>query len=831
MSQGSQAFGLFLLCLCCAPTTGWAQTRTELPGITIIGKSPLPGLGQSLLETASPAQSANSRDLDNSQAADLSDFMAQNMGGVYVNQVQGNPNQMDINYRGFTASPLLGTPQGLSVYMDGVRMNQAFGDVLSWDLIPRSAIASLTLVPGSNPLYGLNTLGGALAIQTKSGLSHAGTRLHSTLASGQRRALELEHGGRNDKGLNWFVTGQFSDEEGWREASPSELRQWFGKLGWKDARSQLALSLSHGRSALTGNGLQEERLLALDRRSAYTRPDTTRNQSTLINLTGQHELSDTRLLAGNAYYRTLRSSTFNGDVNDEALGQSVYQLSEDDRNALAGAGYSGYPGGTGLNSSNTPFPYWRCLAQVLQQDEPGEKCTGLINRSQTQQHSHGAALQLSMLDPLWGQRNQLTVGLSLDAHRSDFSQTSQLGYINPDRSITGLPAYADGQTGGTADGLPLDNRVHLKGRSTTWSALATNTVSIQERWHLTVSGRFNRTEVSNRDQIKPGGGSGSLDGDHVFQGFNPALGLAFAVQPGLGAYLGYSQSSRTPTAIELGCADSANPCKLPNAMAGDPPLKQVITQTWELGLRGTAATHTQWSAGVFRTPSRDDIAFVASDTASGFGYFKNFGRTLRQGLELGLQSRQGPLRIDAHYTWLDARYQSAETLGGSANSSSDASSPGLEGAIAVRPGDKLPMTPQQIFKLQLQYRWSEAWHTGLGLVAMGGMYARGNENNQHSPDGLSYLGSGRIPGYALLHVHARYQPTPQSTWSLHIGNLLNRSYATAAQLGPTVFNAQGNQVQTQPYPAVAGQRPLQYSQFVAPGAPRHISLSWRYRFN
>ena len=87
--------------------------------------------------------------------------------------MQSNPFQADINYRGYTASPLLGTPQGLSVYMDGVRLNQPFGDVVSWDLIPRLAIASTTLMPGSNPLFGLNTLGGALAIQTKDGRDHA----------------------------------------------------------------------------------------------------------------------------------------------------------------------------------------------------------------------------------------------------------------------------------------------------------------------------------------------------------------------------------------------------------------------------------------------------------------------------------------------------------------------------------------------------------------------------------------------------------------------------------------------------------------------------------
>ena len=351
----------------CAGTHAWAQDAVELPVVTIVGTMPIPGMSQPLSEIASAVQTANSKDLADSQALDLSSFMNQRLGGVYVNEVQGNPHQMDVNYRGFTASPLLGTPQGLSVYMDGVRMNQPFGDVVSWDLIPRSAIHNMTLMPGSNPLFGLNTLGGALSVQTKSGLNSPGTSVQTTVGSSQRRSVELEHGGRNDKGLHWFVTGNVFNEEGWREASPSRVRQAFGKLGWKDGATDVALTLSHANNALTGNGMQEERMLANDYRSVYTKPDETKNRSTLLNLTGKHTLNDNTLVAANAYYRTIRTSTLNGDVNEGSLDQSVYQLSAADRTALQSAGYTGYPTApSGLNKTNTPFPMWRCIAQALQ---------------------------------------------------------------------------------------------------------------------------------------------------------------------------------------------------------------------------------------------------------------------------------------------------------------------------------------------------------------------------------------------------------------------------------------------------------------------------------
>jgi len=154
--------------------------------VTVIAAAPLPGVDLTREEIPAPVQTANQRDIEDSGALDLSDFMNRRLNGVHLNEVQGNPFQSDLNYRGYNASPLLGTPQGFSVYMDGVRLNQPFGDVVSWDLIPRLAIAETILMPGSNPLFGLNTLGGALSIQTKDGHSNPGTALE--ISGGSFRA-------------------------------------------------------------------------------------------------------------------------------------------------------------------------------------------------------------------------------------------------------------------------------------------------------------------------------------------------------------------------------------------------------------------------------------------------------------------------------------------------------------------------------------------------------------------------------------------------------------------------------------------------------------------
>src|SRR5688500_17041862 len=198
----------------------WAQESDQATPppldihVIVVGTTPLPGVEQPVDRVPAPVQTSTADDLENSGALDLSDFANRRLQGVHVNEMQGNPFQPDVNYRGYTASPLLGTPQGLSVYMDGVRLNQPFGDVVSWDLIPRMAIASTALMPGSNPLFGLNTLGGALAVNTKSGTTHPGTTLQANYGSDVRRALDFEHGGARAGRLNWYLAGTLFAEDG-----------------------------------------------------------------------------------------------------------------------------------------------------------------------------------------------------------------------------------------------------------------------------------------------------------------------------------------------------------------------------------------------------------------------------------------------------------------------------------------------------------------------------------------------------------------------------------------------------------------------------------------
>ena len=799
------------------------EAAAPMAQVIIVANTPLPGTGLRLEQVAGAVQTASARDIDRSGALDLSDFLNRSLGSVHVNENQGNPLMMDVSYRGYTASPLLGTPQGLSVYMDGVRLNQPFGDVVLWDMIPKDAIATVSLMGGANPLFGLNTLGGALSIRTKDGRTDGGTSLTASAGSFGRRELALQYGGSRDSGnhggggLDWLLIANGFREAGWRDDSPSRLGQLFGKLGWQSgpspSPSRLTLTYAWAQSKLNGNGLQQDALLAQRRASVFTKPDTTTNHASFVNLEAQSPLSERLQLSANAYYRSTRTSTSNGDLNEAALGESVYYRGQElDRAWLAANGF-----GNPAVEGDGAFPQWRCVAQAGRGAAPNEQCSGLVTTTASGQRNAGLSAQLGFVAP----GNQAVIGAGWDASRVRFQQSSQFGFLNADRSITPVAAFADGsQDSANA----FDQRVDLGGKVNTWSLFGSDTLSLGTQWHLTLSGRYNRTRLGNRDDLFPynnattsGEQRGSLDGEHLFSRFNPAFGVSYTPGRAINAYAGYSESSRTPTSIELGCADPEFGCRLPNSMAGDPPLDQVVSTTWEAGLRGKFTGRSRWNIGLFRGDNHRDLVFVFNSAST--GYFKNVGKTRREGIEAGFTLVGERLSLSADATWLNASYQSNERLGSHANSSAE------NGAIDVRPGDRMPAMPRQILKAAAAYQGAPTWSAGLQVVAIGSSFVRGNENNLHvagatSLDGVTTSGTGRVPGYAVVNLNASWQPAPGWTLSSHVSNLLNRQYATVGQLSPRALASDGSFRNTDREGAT----------FLTPGAPRAVSIRLRHVF-
>ena len=737
---------------------GSVSSKTEAPRVDVISTTPLPSLGTAREEIAAPVQTATAEDMKRSQSLDLTDFMNRNLGGVHINDVQNNPYQPDVSYRGFTASPLLGNPQGLSVYMDGVRMNQALGDQISWDLIPRAAISTITLMPGSNPLFGLNTLGGALSIQTKNGRDYAGTSVQTTYGSYNRRIVEMEHGGYNDKGLEWFVTMNDFRESGWRDFSPSKVQQIFGKLGWSNARTDIDLTYAFAKNNLIGNGFTPVEFQRQRYSSIFTRPDQTLNNSNFLNLAAKHEINDNLLFSGNMYYRKIKTRTLNGDGNDDLL-EAGDPGAPFDLNGLYAPGIACAPG--------------------ADEDDAEGACSGTLNRTRARQHNYGMSGQFTMLGQIAGHRNQFIVGAAYDRSQIRFNQSTEFGLLSASRGVNGVGVFGD------------EGETFLKGFTTTSSVFATDTLSVNDRWHWTVSGRFNRINVDNRDQLVPGPGgpgTGSLTGDHTFSRFNPAIGLSFTPNKAFNPYVGYNEGSRAPSSIELGCADPLSPCRLPNSLAGDPPLRKVVTRTTEVGVKGVVEG-LRWNAGLFNANNEDDIVFVASGQ-TGFGYFQN-SDTRRRGLELGLSGVVGDrLLVGANYTLVDATFRKAEELPGENNSSSFENSAG-EDVIAVRKGDRVPLIPRHQAKFFVDFKATQQWTVGADVVALSSMFVRGNENNQHQA-GDEFGGKGETGAFAIVNLRTSYQVTPMVSVFARVNNVFDREYNTAGVLGERRVNFDGS---------------------------------------
>jgi iron complex outermembrane receptor protein len=177
-----------LLTLAISQTVFADDVPQDLGIMNIVGVSPLGGsIDADKLPT--PVQTVSSEQLEKTQTISLADYINRYLGSAHVNEAQNNPLQPDISYRGFVASPLMGLPQGLSTYVNGVRFNEPFGDTVNWDLLPQGAIDSMAMY-SSNPIYGLNTLGGAIAIKTKTGFSSPKHQLEVIGGSWDRHSEE-----------------------------------------------------------------------------------------------------------------------------------------------------------------------------------------------------------------------------------------------------------------------------------------------------------------------------------------------------------------------------------------------------------------------------------------------------------------------------------------------------------------------------------------------------------------------------------------------------------------------------------------------------------------
>ncbi|MDE0926707.1 MAG: TonB-dependent receptor [Methylophilaceae bacterium] len=769
-----------------------AESTIELDEVEVISTTPLQGVGLPVERIPAAVQTVKSKDLEQQKSTSIADFMNNNMTGVSINETQNNPYQPDILFRGFTASPLLGTPQGLSVFQDGVRVNEPFGDAVNWDLIPVNAIAGMNLIPGSNPVFGLNTLGGSLSVITKNGRTHQGGAIETSFGSWGRKNHMGEFGGVSaDDSVDFFISGNYFDEDGWRDYSPTRVKQIFSKIGWENESSRLELSYTGADNDMVGNGLiQKEFVDSFGRESINTRPDQTENTLSFFNLNGSHWFNDDVEMSGNVYHRKSKRKTLNGDVNDD--------FNEDDD----GDGF----GDVDTNSDGDVDATELAAALAACGTTDSEvNCSGAVNRSETNQKGYGFNAQLAFNQPLFGKENQFITGVGYDQSKIDFEQSSEFGLVNATRGIDANGEMSD------------EAAVKLTGKTKSWGIFATDTMSLDDQWALTLAGRFNHINVKNSDQlILDDSDPESLSGDHDFHRFNPSVGLTFSPSKALTLYGSYNEGMRAPTSMELGCANPAFPCKLPNAMAGDPPLHKVVAKTFEVGARGELTKSIGWSAAVYRTVNHDDIQFISTNATNGMGYFDNVGKTRRQGLDLGLSGQLDKFTFNAGYSFINATYQSALELSNEANSTVNGDS------IQVKKGDHLANIPEHAFKLRVQYQATPNWSIGTTMNTFSDVFVRGNENNDHqggTGNDDFVQEDGKVSGYTVFNLDTRYK-FGKTGWQVFAKatNIFDKKYSSGGMLGENWFEGGAFAGDDEP------------SMMLMPGAPRAGWIGARYEF-
>jgi outer membrane receptor protein involved in Fe transport len=749
---------LSLLGMCGAAPSALAQTDVPtLRPVDVLRQAPLPGLDIPRSQYPANAQQATDADMRASGADNLPEFMNRRLTGVSASDVLGSPFQVDITYRGQQLSSVLGSAQGLSLYLDGVRMNQPFGDIVNWDLLPEAAIDTITLVPGSNPLYGLNTLAGALVLTTKSGFTHPGTEAQVSISNRGARRFDFGHGQRWANGWHAYVAGTAFDDRGWRERSPGTLSNVFLKWGRVQDDNDWTISLLGARSALTGNSLLNESLAAIDRTGAYTLTDHTHARDLLVTIQGNREIGRDDTLSLLAWQRNGRREAISGDISDNWLDWL--------------AGCAATPNAQACTDPN----------------DPGfVGMAGVLNRSSSRQDETGAGLQ-------WTHRagaHKLALGTETAVAHIRYDQFVQDGMFDATRNVLPLPEAVPVQT------------ATLRGRTQRFSLYASDVYAWSSNTQLLPSIRWNTVRVGNAIGNPAPGGAESFRYNHA----NPALGITHALTPALTLFGSASQGTRVPTALELGCADPAQPCVLPTGLQSDPFLKQVVSRTIEVGARGGAEPGLEWSAAVFRTDNRDDIVFVRSGVSQA-GFFTNIPRTRRQGLELSLKQRRTAWDWVAGLTLVSATYQSSGVLVGPLSTAANPNT--------FRPGTPIAGIPRRVLQLAADWRPNAQWTIGADLRAASSQVVSGNESGSQ-PE------LGRLPGYAIVHAHAAWSFRPHWQLVLRIQNLFDRRYAMAAAGNLDLFPA-GVAVQPGSLP--------QPERFIGPGLPRTVLLSLRYAFD
>jgi outer membrane receptor protein involved in Fe transport len=542
-----------------------------------------------------------------------------------------------------------------------------------------------------------------------------------------RFLVEAVSGGNNDR-LSYFVAGSALTDDGWRDFSPSRVRQLFGDVEWRTGSTTLNGTVTTAVNRLIGNGAAPVQLLDEDRSAIFTYPDETRTNMTLLTFRARHNPGPTVSFDGMFFYRRASIDTFNGDDSD------YDECEDDDFEELLCA------------DQGAGAPVINQIGEFITIDD--DELNGTNNTSGRLSNGWGGAFQATIAKTFVGRSNHFVTGVSFDGGRTDYQADTEIARLTSERGTVGIGQF--------------DREAAVRLRTTVRHAgvYAANFWTLVPRLTLMGAARFNYSDVILRDRAGT-----ALDGEHHFSRLNPGVGLTYELSRAATAYGSFSMSSRVPAPSELSCADPEDPCRLPNAFVADPALEQVVARTWEGGVRGRRGAFT-WNASLFRTASTDDILFISSGPLTNTGHFQNVGDTRRQGLEVGVSGGRDALRWEIAYSLISARFETPLTLSSPNHPEED------DGEIEVEKGSRIPGVPQHNFKVNLSSTMRRLTLGG-SLLSTSKQYLRGDEVNLLPA----------VDGFTLVNVSASYALARNAALTARVTNLFDSEYSTFGLLG------------------------------------------------
>ncbi len=763
------------------------------PDVDIISITPIQGSGVTLDRMPSNIQTINSKDLEDNKNFSVTESLNKKTAGVSISNLNGSPMQNDINFRGYVAGPMLGSAQSMAIYQNGMRVNESFGEIVQWDLVPEFAINSMQVFPGGDPVFGQNAIGGAISMGMKNGFDFDGLEAQLSGGSFKRTNEILEYGVSTDN-YGLYVGANFNYEKGYRDHSESYLENFFSDFRYRNNDTEIFLNLGQAFTDLNGNGATPLTLMDLEGRDAvYTYPDNTHNKNYYMMLGGNHFVNDSLSFQANAYYRHMERRGYNGD---EFEGKDCGRNFEDDGGTANGTLCGEYESNAAADSvaildAAGAIVNYSSLGLEKDDDENEIESIGAINRNNTKSNTFGFGLQSTYDSNIYQKTNTLITGLTYDYAHNSFGSSTELAILQADRGVVGTGVFLSTDAEGEQQFITnLEAKTHNVG------LYGSNIMDINDSTSINLSARYNWASMKIDDQHGT-----ALEGHHFFWRFNPGIGINKRLKNNTTLFASYKESSRTPSVAELACADPNAPCRLPNSFQADPPLDQVVNRNIEIGARGKKTynfsgykNQFDWTINAFAGRNYNDIIFIGGNRV-GTGYFRNVGNTQRIGSEFAVNGRIGSKwNWFAKYAYVRATFETSQNISSVGHTSNtydedEFAENNLRESfqIPISNGDVIPGISPHVGRAGLDYDVNNNWTLGFDIEANSSQFYRGDENN------TSNL---KVPGFIITNFSTEYRlNSPFSegkiTFFLNANNIFDVNYESGGILAENEVSGTG----------------------------------------